>query len=128
MISLGEFRVCIYCKKIVLTYTSSSDIEKNLKQLKEDLSLVAQPDSTNPAVSVHGWNASLDDPELNRSFDVLGVSAEEANLLKQVWGPNILCFLSFYPIVLSVSTTLPRSGLRTSFDYWCSVSTGENLN
>ena len=99
MISLGEFRVCIYCKKIVLTYTSSSDIEKNLKQLKEDLSLVAQPDSTNPAVSVHGWNASLDDPELNRSFDVLGVSAEEANLLKQVWGPLFVvlsnCFVSF---------------------------------
>ena len=79
--------MCIYCKKIVLAYTSGSDIEKNLKHLKEDLSLLAQPYSTNPTVS---WNASLDDPELNRSFDVFGVSAEEANLLKQVW--VILCF------------------------------------
>ncbi len=71
----------------MLAYTSGSDIEKNLKHLKEDLSLVAQPDSSNPTVS---WNVSLDDPELNRSFDVFGVSAEEANLLKQVW--VILCF------------------------------------
>jgi hypothetical protein len=65
----------------VLTYTRDSDIEKNLKQLKEDLTLVAQPDSSNPTVNTHG---SFDDPELNRSFDVFGVSAEEANLLKQV--------------------------------------------
>lgn len=68
----------------MLTYTSGSDVDKNLKQLKEDLHLVGQPDSTNPAINIHGWNALFDDPELNRSFDVLGVSAEEANLLKQV--------------------------------------------
>ena len=86
--------MCIYCKNIVLTYTSSSDVDKNLKQLKEDLRLVGLPDSTNSATNIHGWNASLDDPELNRSFDVLGVSAEEANLLKEVWGLNIsACFL-----------------------------------
>ena len=79
----------------MLTYTSGSDIEKNLTQLKEDLSLVAQPDSSNPAVCAHGWNASVDDPELNRSFDVFGVSAEEANLLKQVWRTNIFLLLFF---------------------------------
>ena len=68
----------------MLTYTSGSDIEKNLHQLKEDLSLVAQSDTANPALGAHGWTASFDDPELNRSFDVFGVSAEEANLLKEV--------------------------------------------
>lgn len=86
------FRVCIYCKKIVLTYTSDSDVEKNLNQLKEDLNLVAQHDSTNPMVNIHRWSAAHNDPELNRSFDVLGVSAEEADMLKQVWGPSILVF------------------------------------
>lgn len=75
--------MCVYCTKIVLAYTSSSDVDKNLKQLKQDLSLVAQSDS--PSTS-DAWSlTSFDDPgELNRSFDVLGVSAEEANLLKQV--------------------------------------------
>ena len=77
--------MCIYCKKVVLTYTSGTDIEKNLNQLKEDLSLVAHGDSNNSTGNIHGWNSLLDDSELNRSFDVLGVSAEEANLLKQVW-------------------------------------------
>ncbi|XP_028393496.1 1-phosphatidylinositol 3-phosphate 5-kinase-like isoform X2 [Dendronephthya gigantea] len=80
----GVFRVCIYCKKIVLTYTSGSDIEKNFNQLKEDLRLIAHGDSNNPSTgNIHGWNPLLDDSDLNRTFDVLGVSAEEADLLKQ---------------------------------------------
>ena len=76
--------MCVYCKKIVLAYTSSSDVDKNLKQLKHDLSLVAQPDNSNSSASSEARSSSFDDSELNHSFDVLGVSAKEANLLKQV--------------------------------------------
>ncbi|CAB3993712.1 1-phosphatidylinositol 3-phosphate 5-kinase-like isoform X3, partial [Paramuricea clavata] len=54
-VKFHTFRRRHHCRLCGQIFCSRSDIEKNLKQLKEDLSLVAQPDSTNPAVSVHGF-------------------------------------------------------------------------
>ena len=78
-------RVCVYCKKIVQAYTTSSDIDKNIKQLKEDLRLVAQDSPSHLVGRTRTRTESFNDTAENSwSFDALGVSAEEANLLKQV--------------------------------------------
>ena len=75
-------------------------------QLKEDLSLVSHPEQGHSALNQQGWNTYFPDPELKISFDVFGVSAEEANLVKQVQTSIFMYFEVEANLVKQVQTSI----------------------